>query len=98
MGGGADESQVPVHHTPPPFEDSGALLEEGGTQAIPTTVLHAYIHMYTTVSGTIYNGRGEAVLQLGELQSGAPGLQEDLLDCRLMPLCNLCSNAIEESW
>ena len=97
MGVGADE-YMPVHRTPPPFEDSGTPLEEGGTQAIPTTVLHAYIHMYTTVSGTIYSGRGEAVLQLVELHSGTPGLEEDLLDCRLMPLRNLCSNVIEESW
>ena len=90
--------QVPVHHTPPSFEDSGVPLEEGGTQAVPTTVLHAYIHIYITKSLDYLQWEWEAVLQLVELQSGALGLQEDLLDCRLMPLCNLCSNVIEESW
>ena len=95
---GADESQVPVHHTPPPFEDSSAPLEEGGTQAVPTTVQHAYIHIYITESLDYVQWEGEAVLQLVELQSGTPGLQEDLLSCRLTPLRNLCSNVIEESW
>ena len=93
---GFRQMNVSVTCAPPlPFEGSGALLEEGGTQAVLTTVLHAYLHVYITVSG-LFTREWVAVLQLVELLSGTPGLQEDLLNCRLMPLHNLHSNVVEE--
>ena len=72
---GADEYiyQVPVHYTPPPFEDSGAPLEEGGTQAVPTTVLHAYIHHKVSGLFTVGGGGSSTACRTAEWHTGPAG-------------------------